>query len=193
MTINQLLASICFLIITTVCHAQKDTISNNLAMVNDSKVEVKKDYKPYNALAPAKAAFYSAILPGLGQIYNGSIWKVPFVYAGIGIPLYIYLDNDKKYDRYRTAYKQRLAGKEDEFAGKFSTESLRRAQKVYQDNKEMSLLFLIGFYALNIVDANVDAHLQQFNVSKDLSLRPKYKMDNFTGKSNFGLSLNFKF
>lgn len=193
MRINQLLFIVGFLFIATIAHAQQDTISNNLPMTGDSKVEIKKDYKPYNALAPAKAAFYSAILPGLGQIYNGRLWKVPIVYAAIGIPLYIYIDNDKQYDRYRTAYKQRLAGKEDEFAGKFSTESLRRAQKLYQDNKEMSLLFVIGFYALNIIDANVDAHLQQFNVSKDLSLQPKYKMDNLTGKSNFGLSLNFKF
>jgi len=153
----------------------------------------EQDYKPYNALAPAKAAFYSAILPGLGQIYNGRIWKVPLVYAGIGIPVYFYIDNDKQYDRYRTAYKQRLAGKEDEFAGRISDQGLRRAQELYQRNKEISILVAIGFYALNIIDANVDAHLQQFNVSEDLSLKPNYNLDKFTGKSNYGFSLNFKF
>ena len=96
----------------------------------------EQDYKPYNALAPAKAAFYSAILPGLGQIYNGRIWKVPLVYAGIGIPVYFYIDNDKQYDRYRTAYKQRLAGKEDEFAGRISDQGLRSAQELYQRTSE---------------------------------------------------------
>ncbi|MCL6217753.1 DUF5683 domain-containing protein [Zunongwangia pacifica] len=195
---KQLLPLLFLLLLTFQLIAQEDSLSvetptivTNPEGTKASKQE--KDYKPYNALAPAKAAFYSAILPGLGQIYNGRIWKVPLVYAGIGIPVYFYIDNDKQYDRYRSAYKQRLAGKEDEFAGKISDEGLRNAQELYQRNKEISILVAIGFYALNIIDANVDAHLQQFNVSDDLSLKPNYNLDKFTGRSNYGFSLNFKF
>ncbi|ORL45285.1 DUF5683 domain-containing protein [Zunongwangia atlantica] len=195
---KQLLPVLLLLLLTFQLTAQEDSLSvqNPTVIRNpeDAKdLEEEQDYKPYNALAPAKAAFYSAILPGLGQIYNGRIWKVPLVYAGIGIPVYFYIDNDRQYNRYRDAYKQRLAGREDEFAGRISDQGLRSAQELYQRNKEISILVAIGFYALNIIDANVDAHLQQFNVSEDLSLKPNYNLDKFTGKSNYGFSLNFKF
>ncbi|MDN3594706.1 DUF5683 domain-containing protein [Zunongwangia endophytica] len=195
---KQLFPIIFLLLFTVQLIAQQDSLSVDnsrpIQPISESKdFEKEKDYKPYNALAPAKAAFYSAILPGLGQIYNGRIWKVPIVYAAIGIPVYLYIDNNKQYDRYRTAYKQRLAGKEDEFAGNISDEGLRNAQELYQRNKELSLLFAVGLYALNIIDANVDAHLQQFNVNEDLSFKPNYKLDEFTGKSNYGFSLNYKF
>lgn len=152
-----------------------------------------KDYKPYNALAPAKAAFYSAVLPGLGQAYNGRYWKIPIVYGGLGVGIYFYVKNDDQWNRYRDAYKDRLAGREDEFVGRLSTDALIRAQEVYRKNKEISLLVTAGIYVLNIIDANVDAHLQQFNVSEDLTLKPNMRMDNYTGKSQYGLSLNFKF
>ena len=197
MKIKQLLPVLLLLLLTIQLNAQDSLSVENPGLIENPEeakdLEKEQDYKPYNALAPAKAAFYSAILPGLGQIYNGRIWKVPLVYAGIGIPIYFYIDNDRQYDRYRTAYKQRLAGREDEFAGRISDQGLRSAQELYQRNKEISILVAIGFYALNIIDANVDAHLQQFNVSEDLSLKPNYNLDKFTGKSNYGFSLNFKF
>ena len=66
-----------------------------------------------NTLAPAKAAFYSAILPGLGQAYNKRYWKIPLVYGAIGTSLYFYSWNNDKYDEYRDAYKERLAGMPD--------------------------------------------------------------------------------
>lgn len=160
-----------------------------------------EDYKPYNALAPAKAAFYSAILPGLGQAYNGKYWKIPIAYAGLGAGIYFVIENDKQLERYRSAYKRRLAGfNDDEFSNpnpelppRVSTEGLIRAQKFYRRNKELALLVTAGIYALNIIDANVDAHLQQFNVSEDLSLRPGVNFDQFTGKTGYGLTLNFNF
>ena len=153
----------------------------------------QKEYEPYNALAPAKAAFYSAVLPGLGQAYNGSYWKIPIAYAGIGTGIYFYLENDKQYDRYRTAYKDRLAGREDEFQNRVSTDALIRAQEFYQRNKEISILVTVGVYVLNIIDANVEAHLRQFNVDEDLSLRPNLDFDALSGKTNYGLTLNFNF
>ena len=67
-------------------------------------------------LTPSKAAFYSAVLPGLGQIYMGKTWKVPFVYAAIGASVYGYVYNQREMDRYRTAYKRRNSGyTDDEF------------------------------------------------------------------------------
>lgn len=149
---------------------------------------------PIDPLAPARAAFYSAVLPGLGQAYNKKYWKIPIVYAGLGIGMYFYLDNDKEYQRYRDAYKRRLAGfEDDEFFGTVTDDGLREAQKTLRRNKEISLLVTIGIYALNIIDANVDAHLMQYNVDENLSLRPHYKINEFDNTGDLGLTVNFKF
>ncbi|SKB35844.1 hypothetical protein SAMN05660776_0688 [Salegentibacter holothuriorum] len=192
MKTNRVLSFLFFLLFVFKLTAQEDSLRIENPEVLDT-ITKEKDYKPYNALAPAKAAFYSAILPGLGQAYNGRYWKIPLVYAGIGTGVYFYINNDKEWNRYRDAYKDRLAGKEDEFGDRISTDALIRAQEFYRRNKEISILVIAGFYVLNIIDANVDAHLQQFNVSEDLSLKPNMEFDNFTGKSKYGVSLNYRF
>lgn len=159
---------------------------------------------PINILAPAKAAFYSAILPGLGQAYNKKYWKIPIVYAALGTGVYFYISNNNEYIRYRDAYKSRLAGFDtDEFyfdaAGtkltspRVTIDGLQRAQKLFRKNKEVSLLVSLGLYALNIIDANVDAHLLQYNVDENLTLAPHYKFNDINASNNVGLSLNFKF
>jgi len=177
--------------------AQTDSLSIQAKEGVETEI-VEKGYEPYNALAPAKAAFYSAILPGLGQAYNGSYWKIPIAYGGLATGVYYYLENDKQYSKYRDAYKNRIAGREDQFNGKdervfVSTDGLIRAQEVYQKNKEISLLVTVGVYILNIIDANVEAHLRQFNVDEDLTLQPNFDFNSLTGKTNYGLTLNFNF
>jgi hypothetical protein len=145
-------------------------------------------------LRPSKAAFYSAILPGLGQAYNKRYWKIPLVWGAIGTGIYFYVSNDKQFDRYRDAYKRRLAGfEDDEFFGVVSNDGLVRAQDQFRRNKEVSLLVTLGLYALNIIDANVDAHLLQFNVDENLSLSPHYRYNEMENTSDLGLTLNFKF
>lgn len=149
---------------------------------------------PYNALAPAKAAFLSAVLPGLGQAYNGKYWKIPIVYAALGTSVYFYMQRNEQYHRYRDAYKRRLAGYEDdEFQGLLNNQTLIEAQKYFQRQKQLFLLLTAGIYILNIIDANVDAHLQQFNVNPDLSFRPSINRNEITGNNDYGLSLNFRF
>lgn len=172
----------------------KTEISTNLVVI-DSVVK-----KPIDALSPSKAAFYSAVLPGLGQAYNKKYWKIPIVYAAIGTGVYFYIQNDKDYDRYRDAYKRRLAGfTDDEFYGptpgspRVTSDGLIRAQQTLKRNKELSLLVTIGFYALNIIDANVDAHLLQYNVDENLALRPHFQYNEWENSSDLGLTLNFKF
>ncbi|TXD85086.1 hypothetical protein ESY86_00625 [Subsaximicrobium wynnwilliamsii] len=168
----------------------KNEVQTNLIRIQDS---VKTE--PLNVLAPAKAAFYSAVLPGLGQAYNKKYWKIPLVYAAIGIPAYFYVSNDKEYKRVRDAYKDRLAGVDQsgtEFAN-VSNDGLIRAQRGYRRNKELALLLSIVGYALNIIDANVDAHLMQFNVDENLSLRPHIQYNQRENASDVGLTLNFKF
>ena len=185
-----------FFLFTGHLFAQADSLDIKAEVVIE---EPAPQYKAYDPLSPARAAFYSAVLPGLGQAYNGKYWKIPIVYTALGVGVYFYLENDDQYDRYREAYKSRLAGKTtDEFIDEngtpiISTSGLIEAQKFYQRNKEISILVTLGIYALNIIDANVDAHLQQFNVNEDLSLKPSLDYDRYSGKAGYGLSLNYNF
>lgn len=168
---------------------------------NTQEAVETKAYTPIvmDPLAPSKAAFYSAIFPGLGQAVNKKYWKIPIVYAALGTSIYFYLENDKNYDRYRGAYKRRLAGfTDDEFYGQeliplLSNEALIRAQKTLRRNKELSLLITIGLYALNIIDANVDAHLLQYNMDKNLAVNPFIDFDTPDTSAQLGLSINFNF
>jgi len=154
----------------------------------------------HTVLSPAKAAFYSAVVPGLGQVYNKKYWKIPIIYAGMGAGLYFYNRNNIQYHRFRDAYKRRLAGyRDDEFIDQttgvelLSNQSLIEAQKFHSSNKEISIIVTAAFYILNIVDANVDAHLMNFNVDENLSLTPDFRQNDFTQKPNFGLTLNYQF
>ena len=144
-------------------------------------------------LRPSKAAFYSAIVPGLGQVYNKKYWKIPLVYGAIGTSMYFYIDNGKKYHSYRDAYKRRLAGFQDDQYQYLDDSRLIAAQRFYQRNRDLSLLVSIGFYVLNIVDANIDAHLIQFNVNDNLSFQPEVYTNEINYKPNVGLTFNYKF
>ncbi len=151
-------------------------------------------YKPIDPLAPSKAAFYSAILPGLGQAYNKKYWKIPIVYGGLAVGYYFYNDNNNFYNEFRAIYKRRLEGyTDDKYYGIYSDNVLINAQRTYQRNRDISLMVMIGIYVLNIIDANVDAHLIQFNVNENLSLRPDININDITRKQNLGLVLNYKF
>ena len=100
--------------------------SDTLTVTKNEKVIVVRDslglQEPYDPLAPSRAAFYSAVLPGLGQAYNKKYWKIPIIYIGMASGVYFYVQNDKDYDRFRNAYKRRLAGfTDDEFFGNGDT------------------------------------------------------------------------
>jgi len=166
------------------------------AQAKEDTVLVVKDttkYQEIDPLTPAKAAFYSAILPGLGQAYNKKYWKIPLVYGAIGTSLYFYIDNNKKYHDYRDAYKRRLEGYNDDDYQFLDDDRLIAGQKFYQRNRDLSALFVVGFYVLNIIDANVDAALIQFNVNERLSVRPEIYPADVTFKPNVGLTFNYHF
>ena len=180
--------------------AQNDD-KNSQGSLGDKNIVIQDttSRKAIDPLSPAKAAFYSAILPGLGQAYNKKYWKIPLVYAALGTGIYFYIDNTNQYNRYRGAFKRRLAGfTDDEFYGSgtspnISNDGLIRAQRTLRRNRELSLLITIGIYALNIIDANVDAHLLQFNVDENLALKPHFNFNEFDATTNLGLTLNFNF
>ena len=170
-------------------------------VIDDKNIVVQDSTasKPIDPLSPSKAAFYSAILPGLGQAYNKKYWKIPIVYGALATGIYFYVDNNKQYKRYRDAYKRRLAGfADDEFYGtgttpQISNDALIRAQRTLRRNKEISLLVTIGIYAFNIIDANVDAHLLQYNIDDNLALKPHFDFNELDATTSLGLTLGFKF
>jgi len=178
---------------------------NKKALLKDVVIDTISKKNNINPLAPAKAAFYSAILPGLGQAYNKKYWKIPIVYGALGTGIYFYVRNNNQYNRYRDAFKSRLAGfTNDEFyfdaqgnrlnTPTITTDGLQRAQRLFRRNQELSLLITLGLYILNIIDANVDAHLMQYNIDEQLSLKTYYQPKNSnTGSSNIGLTLNLNF
>ena len=147
-----------------------------------------------NPLTPSRAAFYSAILPGLGQIYLGKVWKVPLVFAAIGGSVYGYVYNQDELSRYRTAYKRRNAGyKDDEFIELIPDKNkLIEGMKFHKNYRDMSFLFILGTYMLNILDANVSAHLMQFNVKDNLSIKPEFNSDFIGTDTNVGLKVLVK-
>ncbi len=194
---------IVFLLLPVIGYCQDDDKGiideKNNAIIDTVSVEA------IDPLSPSKAAFYSAILPGLGQAFNKKYWKIPIVYVALGTGIYFYIDNTNEYNRYRDAFKNRLAGFDtDEFWGtdingdplttpNISNDGLIRAQQSLRRNREISLLVTLGIYALNIIDANVDAHLLQFNINENLALKPHYKINELDASTNLGLTLDFKF
>ena len=188
---NKLFIFILLLVFTSApLLAQDDDLKTNI-VVKDSV-----DMKPYtiDPLAPSKAAFYSAVLPGLGQVYNKKYWKVPIVYGAMGLSLYYYNFNNKKYHEYRDAYRDKLAGREvtGQLAS-LSEDRLISGQRFHQRNRDLSMLITVGLYVLNIVEANVNAHLGQFNVNENLSLYPKINKNDLDNNYHMGLALNYQF
>lgn len=157
-----------------------------------------QSYEKIDPLSPARAAFYSAVLPGLGQAYNKKYWKIPLVYGAIGTSMYFYLDNQNEYERYQTAYKLRISGRPDEFNGEgdnpnVSDEGLIRAQRILKKNRDLSLFLTIGLYALNIIEANVDAHLDDKAFNTNLSFKPTIYINPIDNKTIAGFNLKFDF
>lgn len=192
----------------TVASIKKDSIQGSIGedgVILQDSLFIKK--KVMNPLAPSKAAFYSAILPGLGQIYNKRYWKLPIVYGAIGGSIYAYTWNNDNYQRFRTAFKSRQAGfTNDEFydlngdnapgaAPDLDLSDLENQQERFQRDRDLWLVVAIGMYALNIIDANVDAHLKQFNIDDDLSFdfEPFLDLNQVTNTPNYGMALTVKF
>ena len=175
-----------------------DSIPKELDAIVKIKDTVYNEPKQFDMLSPSRAAFYSAVLPGLGQAYNGKYWKIPFVWGTIGAGVYFYTRNSNDYDRARTAFKLRANGKPDEFDGEngnifLSEDALIRAQKTYKKDKDLSLIVTIALYILQIVEASTNAHLLQHDVDDNLSINPKIFKDLTTNKSIVGASINIKF
>ncbi len=178
-----------------------DSLKTVTAVI-DSTEPGNKKIKKVNVYNPRKAAIRSAIVPGLGQIYNKKYWKLPIVYGALGVTGYIFIDNIKTYREYRHAYTVRYksslpapntdsTGYDDlkEIYKKISPESIRTARDRFRQYIDYSVLFFALFWGLNVVDAAVDAHLKSFDVSPDLSFRFKAGYSEMARTSGMSLVL----
>lgn len=174
-----------------------------------SAQEIPKKEAP-NAHSPRKATIYSAVLPGLGQVYNKKYWKVPVIYLGFGTIAYFINWNNDNYQLFRRGYFD-LIDDDPETQGYLEIEAVRRnnydlnnpthfnnlrtalmRQKDYfRRNRDLLFIGMVGFYGLNIIDASVDAHFFDFDISDDLTL--KWEPSLMQIDNNFVYCINFRF
>lgn len=169
-----------------------DTILLNkkVQAVADTAVMKKKTAFQPNA---KKAGMYSSILPGLGQTYNRQYWKVPIVYAILGTAGYFIGYNFTKYKEYQQAYIYSIDGDNrtnDKLSLQYEASQLKRLQDNYKKDLDVIVLLTSVGYALQIMDAVASAHLKNFDISRDISLKMQPVLQqNYVG---LGLVMNFK-
>jgi hypothetical protein len=170
-----------FTLITTIAHAQivpdtslnTQTIPPPVVAEADSLNAVTDTITPVSHRLPfqpqpKRAGLYSTIFPGAGQIYNRQYWKLPIVYAALGVTVYLYLDNREQYRYYRGIYIDRQLGKKDDLV--YTTEQILQQQNFYRKNQDIMVLLSGIGYTLQIIDAVASAHLKNFDISRDISM-----------------------
>ncbi len=160
----------------------------------DSLKREKKEGEAFSLLQknPKKAILLSAILPGAGQVYNNKSWKVPILYAGILTDLYFINYNHRRYESFRDALFA-LDKKEPNQFPSLNRAALVRNVDYWRQNRDLTVLLLLGIYALNLVDANVDAHLSGFDISEDLALQVAPQLGTVSASNSMGVSLTLRF
>lgn len=185
---------------------QEDTaiIKKDSTVISETKVassakskQISRDSSIEKRFNPRIATLHSAMIPGWGQFYNKKYWKIPIIYAALGITAKVFFYNLKTYKQLRQAVIDRYGGTTadsllvpPEFRD-FDTESLVQNRDIFRENIDYSVLVFVGFWVLNIIDADVDANLKAFDVSPNISMKIKPEFN--YGTSSPGISLVFFF
>ncbi len=145
---------------------------------------------------PKKATILSAIIPGLGQVYNQKYWKVGLIYAagfGIGYGIKYNTDSLKNYQKALIALLDTFDSTENIWYPSLSVDKIRSERNFYRKNRDRLILGAGLLYALQIIDANVDAHLREFDINKDLAIKPNpgFMVLNRRVQPTLGFSLRF--
>ncbi|WP_276495693.1 DUF5683 domain-containing protein [Pontibacter litorisediminis] len=166
--------------------AGPDSVRVPLTPVADTAAAERKGFFLSTWDRPAKAALFAAVLPGAGQIYNKSYWKLPIVYGTGAVLTYFFIDNNNNYQDYRKALLQRTDGDPstvDKYAnnpdypslnvqyGRDAESNLRYRRDYYRRNRDLTVILSAAAYALQIAEAYVHAHLKEFDVGEELALR----------------------
>jgi hypothetical protein len=167
-------------------------------IILDSNV-VKKGWFAKDYPNPKKAALMSLVIPGAGQVYNKGIWyvKVPIIYAALGGMVYLIDFNQSRYRRFRDAYRLKLQDQPHEFTNtRLDNErTLRVLRDNYDKNTQLSYVGIVAVYALQSVEAFVNAHLNSFDINDDLSLqlKPNFDTDLMSGQAVVGVGVVLRF
>jgi hypothetical protein len=148
--------------------------------------------------SPVKAALFSLVLPGAGQIYNKKYWKVPIIYSLFGTLYYFSDRNNRQYHRYLNAYIGNSKNKDTIVdgieTGLYPPENLISAKDYYRRNRDFTYILLgLAFFA-NVLDACVDTYMLNYDIGDDLSLRMRpIVIPTFAYGNYFGIKLELKF
>lgn len=177
---------------------QKYLIAGAVACYWGSLMDGVISYKSYQDPLPGRAALYSAFLPGLGQAYNRDYWKIPVFYAGFMVSGYCWAFNQKQYKRYKNIY----TGISDKtYTGPISAENAKWFRDQHRRYRDYSIIATALIYVLNIVDANVFAFFNDFDISDDLTFDFKPSIINSVAPYNifhnnmqsYGVSMQLNF
>lgn len=151
---------------------------------------------------PGKATLYSILLPGLGQAYNGEYWKIPIYWGGLVASFHYYNLNNTNYLRYKRIYNE-ATDPESTTKPPISADAALYYRDVFRRWRDYSIVAILGVYLLQIIDANVFAYMQDFDVSDDLSMHiapavitpeTTYAMRHTPfAPTGYGLSVGFRF
>lgn len=151
---------------------------------------------------PGKATLYSLLLPGLGQAYNGEYWKIPIYWGGLVASVHYYNLNNTNYLRYKRIYNE-ATDPESTTKPPISADAALYYRDVFRRWRDYSIVAILGVYLLQIIDANVFAYMQDFDVSDDLSMHiapavitpeTTYAMRHTPfAPTGYGLSVGFRF
>jgi hypothetical protein len=164
--------------------------TNKIVTATDTnKIKLKKH-------SPKKAMLMSACLPGLGQAYNKKYWKIPVIYASAAAIAYFAIKNLDSLNVYTSAYKNKANGNYaalDSFHNHYQLEDLLSLKTQYK--RLTDITFILGgvLYALNIIDATVDAYMFTYDIGNDLSMKISPTLFTFRKYSFPGLSFSFTF
>ena len=155
---------------------------------------------------PRSATIRSAIFPGLGQMYNHEYWKLPLVYGALAIPTYTYFYNQHYYQIIKYAYEIRFRqlvdttyhpdantiNSIDAQVRNLDANSLLKYRNSFRKDRDYSIMWFFIVWGLNVVDATVFAHLKDFSVNDNLTMRIEPKlMPTGTFTAATGLELTF--
>ncbi len=174
-------------------HAQEsDSLRNE---IRKDSIKAKRAVRHAIYGNARKATIMSAVIPGLGQAYNRKFWKVPVIYAALGGLGYWGVTNQIKYKYYSNNLKYIYDDDESTInETQYDANQLITEKNLYRKRRDISIMVGALVYLVNIIDANVDAHLKTFDVSDDLSLQFKpYTGFDYNNKLLTGISIKLKF
>lgn len=148
-----------------------------------------------NKQDPQKAAMLSAVLPGLGQLYVGQVWKVPVYYGTFMVLGHLMYTNNRLYNIFRQSLFAEVDGNPNTVNPfpRFAEASLRRNTDSFRRNRDYMVIIAGLVYMLNIADAHIAAHLNEFDINDELVINYAPAIGNINGMAYAGMGVKISF